>query len=380
MQFATSSLLAPALSLGLSHYLANRLALSSNLSRAAELKATRVLANILYGIALIGVCAGLLAHETVFCVAIAISAPTAVFLLCSSLLRGLNFPKTFATLTVFVQVIALLCLGLTVSVGNNILLGAAVFVGMSAAPLLVVNILARNPRGSATPAEVSRVLTLAATLVPHLVMAVATMLLMRLLVGIALGTAAAANYMFASLLIGGSLTIGASLDAHWSTRAQAATTLSQLSQILERNQARIQTSLLLVSLAATIFILAALNVWLPSSYDRRGVVVTVALGMSAAAFQAAADGRSALLMWLGKTFQISVATAAGGLSTLGLALLVLPLNGWQVAGLCIAAGMAVRAVLATIFSLRTVGFRRFDLYVGIFVALQLSVSAILFFQ
>ncbi|WP_422935379.1 hypothetical protein [Sinomonas sp. P47F7] len=322
---------------------------------------------------------GFMTHESILSVSISISTSTAVFLLCSSLLRGLNFPKTFATVTLYIQVFALLCMGVAAT-EHGLLVGTAVYVGLSAAPVLVVHLLTHTHKSFATKSEVSRVLTLAISLVPHLVMAVATMLLMRVLVGFSLGTAAAANYMFASLLIGGALTVGASLDAHWSTRAQVASTSGLLSQILVRNQARIQVALLLVSLAVTLFIFLALDTWLPSTYDRQGVVGAVAMGLPAAALQAAADGRSALLMWLGRTLQISVATATGGLTTLALALVLLPSYGWQTAGLCITAGMAARAILATLFSFKAAGFRRFDLYVGITLGLQAALGAALFFK
>ena len=49
-----------------------------------------------------------------------------------------------------------------------------------------------------------------------------------IIVGLVAGPVGLAGFQYASLLIGGVTTIGASLDAHWSTRAQAAATSGTL--------------------------------------------------------------------------------------------------------------------------------------------------------
>lgn len=374
MQLAAANLMAPALSLGLGHYLANRLSFMEGRTALAELRAARIVSTSLYALGALGAGYGLVFGGGVACASVALSSATAIYLLSTGVLRGLNKPSLFAALTLFIQVAALLAFGLISSYGG-LALGSASYVLLSAFPMSVTWLHSRT-RGAGVPrSDVSFAVVASARLVPHLVLAVAMLLLMRLLVGMQLGSAAAGNYMFASLLIGGSLTIGASLDAHWSARAQSAQGMRDLVGRLTGNQARIQAMLFTVSLAVLVFLIFALDRWLPPGYERNGLILAVALGMPAATLQAAADGRSALLMWEGRTGRISVSTAVGALVTTGLALVLLPLAGWTIAGLCISLGLLARYLTVWTLCSRREGFAAFNALVMASVFMQIVLAA-----
>ncbi|MEJ8282716.1 hypothetical protein WKI33_02395 [Curtobacterium citreum] len=185
-------------------------------------------------------------------------------------------------------------------------------------------------------------------LVPHLVLAVATLLLARIIVGLVSGPIGLAGFQYASLLIGGVTTIGASLDAHWSVRAQAATSETELRSLLNRNLVRIQAVLVAVAAGVVFFVFALLPFWLPPTYDADAVRGAVLVSLSAGSFQALADNRAAALMWLGRSGAVSAGTSVGVIVASGSCLLLVTAFGWESAGAAIALGTASRALITSL--------------------------------
>lgn len=349
---AVASILAPALCLGSNLYLANRMASGRSSSIATEVRTAIILTASLYSVSLLTSIISLAVPPSDVLISISLSCATSAYLVTSGVMRGIDRPGPFALFVFSVQVLGLLGLGLVTASTGELRGGVLVYVLMIGTPVVVQHAMLKEHMAYVAPWSMMRALTKSASLVPHLVLAVALLMMMRVLVSVRLGSEAAANYMFASLIIGGSITIGASLDAHWSVRAQVSTTAHSLTRLLSRNQNRTQLILLTVSAALALFLTFALDVWLPVGYDRTGMKVAVVCALPAASLQAIADGRAAVLMWLGRPGLVSVGTALGTSVTIALAFLLLPLCGWQVIGLVLPLGLSVRAIMTALFARR----------------------------
>lgn len=348
VHLAIASIAAPALALGSHLYLANRFASLGAQSSAVEARTAITLTSALYLTSAVAICGSFLVPDGGVFLLASLSSASAAYLVTAGVARGVNTPRAFAACALVVQVLGLLGLGIAAAATGDLRNGVLVYVGMIGLPVALQFVLLRKRSGTVRCSLVARTLRAAATLVPHLVLAVALLTMMRVLVAVQLGNEAAANYTFASLIVGGSITIGASLDAHWSIRAQDATSSQALDSRLLKNQKKTQVILLIATAGVVAFLWVGLPLWLPDGYFSRGIIFTVLCALPAASLQALADGRAAVLMWTGRPGLVSAATAAGTTVTIALAYLLLPRLGWPVIGAVLTAGMSVRAITTTL--------------------------------
>ncbi|OIH95734.1 MULTISPECIES: lipopolysaccharide biosynthesis protein [unclassified Curtobacterium] len=346
---AVSSILAPVVTLGTHLHIANRLARDPGRAGGPDGRLVRFLLGTLIVVALVSTAGVLVQHDEPVLRTIAVVAATGCSIIGIGVVRGLDRALSYAVLTLWAQFVALLLLTVVAWASGSLDVALASYaLALVAGTVLVLPLVRRRDPGR-TDEGVTRIGVQSLSLVPHLVLAVATLLLARIIVGFVAGPVGLAGFQYASLLIGGVTTIGASLDAHWSTRAQAAVDERDLRGRLDRNLVRIQLLLLVVALGVVVFVFALLPVWLPPSYDVTTVRAAVIVSLSAGAFQALADNRSAALMWLGRPGFVSVATALGVVAAaVGCVALVLAF-GWVAAGAAIALGTATRAAAITVF-------------------------------
>lgn len=353
MHLAIASIMAPALSLGTHLYLANRLASERDDGIAVEARTAVSLTSVLYLVAILAVFGSLMLTGPGFLISVSLSCASSSYLVTAGVARGVDRPAIFAVFALTVQVVGLFGLGFVTATTDDLRTGVLVYVLTIGIPVAFQYLLLRKQVGPVDSSSVMRILRASASLVPHLVLAVALLTMMRVLVALLLGNQAAANYTFASLIIGGSITIGASLDAHWSVRAQAAPTIHALTLTLSRNQSKTQMLLLVTSVGVALFLFVGLNLWLPAGYDAEGVILAVLCALPAASLQALADGRAAVLMWMDRPGLVSASTAIGTSVTIVLAYFLLPEFGWPVIGMVLTVGLSVRA-LATAWCARIV--------------------------
>lgn len=349
LHLAIASIAAPALALGSHLYLANRFASLDPQASTVEARTAIIFTSALYMISALAICGSFLFPDSGVLLLVSLSSASAAYLVTAGVARGVDTPRRFATCALVVQVLGLLGLGIVVAATADLRNGVVVYVGMIGLPVALQFVLLRKRSSGAVKGSLmARTLRAASTLVPHLVLAVALLTAMRVLVALQLGNEAAANYTFASLIIGGSITIGASLDAHWSIRAQEASSSQTLDTRLLKNQKKTQVILLVTTVGIVTFLSVGLPLWLPDGYQSRGIILTVLCALPAASMQALADGRAAVLMWMGRPGLVSAATAAGTTVAIALAYLLLPKFGWPVIGTVLTAGMAVRAITTTL--------------------------------
>lgn len=353
VHLAIASIAAPALALGTHLYLANRFAAAKAQRSNVEARTALLLTSVLYLVAVLTICGSFVVVDAGVLLPVSLSFASAAYLVTAGVARGVDRPAIFAASGLAVQVLGLLGLGLAAAATDDFRRGVLAYVIMIGVPVAWQFVLLRNQMGIVPWSLVARTLRASSSLVPHLVLAVALLTMMRVLVAIQLGNEAAANYTFASLIIGGSITIGASLDAHWSVRAQAAPSSRTLNSELLRNQNRTQMLLLMTSTGVLFFLSVGLPLWLPAGYDSRGIVLAVLCALPAASLQAVADGRAAVLMWMDRSGLVSASTAVGTFVTFALAYLLLPEFGWPVIGIVLTTGLSVRA-LATTWSVHVV--------------------------
>ncbi|WP_426996760.1 hypothetical protein [Pseudarthrobacter sp. N5] len=308
-----------------------------------EAQTAVILASALYATAVIFACGSFLAGPAEIQASIALSCALGAYLVTTGVARGINRPVTFAASMFLVQVCGLVALGMTTAVHQSLREGMLVYILIIGIPVCTLYWVLRNSLTRVTWHGIFGVLRKSSGLVPHLVLAVAMLMMIRILVSIRLGNDAVANYTFASLVIGGSITIAASLDAHWSVRAQASKSIDILQSALRRNQTKTQLLLMITSIGIALFLLLILDPWLPGGYDRNAVITAVLFALPGASLQAVADGRAAVLMWINRPALISVSTALGTFSTMLLAYYLMPIYGWPSVGLCLTTGLAVRA-------------------------------------
>lgn len=348
LNLAIASIAAPALALGSHLYLANRFASLRAQPSAVEARTAIALTSALYLTSAVAIGGSFLLPENGVFLLVSLSSASAAYLVTAGVARGVDTPGTFAMCALVVQVLGLLGLGIAAAATGDLRSGVLVYVGTIGLPVVLQFVLLRKRSGTVRCSLVARTLRAASTLVPHLVLAVALLTMMRVLVAVQLGNEAAANYTFASLIVGGSITIGASLDAHWSIRAQDASSSQDLDSRLLKNQKKTQVILLITTAGVVTFLWVGLPLWLPEGYFSRGIILTVLCALPAASLQALADGRAAVLMWTGRPGLVSAATAAGTTVTVALTYLLLPKFGWPVIGAVLTAGMAVRALTTTL--------------------------------
>lgn len=348
---AIASIAAPALAVGTHLYLANKISSGHSLCSPAEARTAVYLTSVLYLIGILASSGSYLVTEPGILLPAALSFATAAYLVTAGVMRGIDRPTVFALSVLAVQVLGLLGLGLAVSMTEDLRAGVSFYVAMIAVPVTLQFALLGDRQRTVPWILVLRTLAASSKLVPHLVLAVALLTMMRVLVALQLGDEAAANYTFAALIIGGSITIGASLDAHWSVRSQSASSDAALDSILRRNQIKTQVILLVASVAVACFLYIGLPIWLPRGYDSQGILLTVLCALPAASLQAIADGRAAVLMWKDRAGLVSASTALGTGVTILLSYLLLPIFGWQAIGFALTTGMALRT-LSTALSVR----------------------------
>ncbi|GAP60602.1 hypothetical protein AHiyo1_41620 [Arthrobacter sp. Hiyo1] len=350
LQLAISSIASPALCLGTNLYLANRLSAGPESDRRSEAKTALWVTGVLYGLSGLLAFSSLFLDAWLFLIPFALSCANAAYLVTSGVMRGIDQPVPYSIVTFVVQIFGLFSLGFLASISHRLQIAVLAYVGVITIPVLWQYCLLRKKTLHTEIRSIVPVLRASASLVPHLVLAVALLMMMRILVSLKVNNEAVANYTFAALIIGGTLTVAASLDAHWSIRAQASPSLASLTGVLRRNQTRIQTILLFMSGGIVLFLFLGLRVWLPPGYDAKHLVLTVLLALPAAAMQALADGRSAVLMYFNKAGRVSIATMVGAVTTLIMAYTLLPIYSWPVAGLCVTAGMFSRMVAVNVFA------------------------------
>lgn len=377
LALAVSSIASPALAGGLHLLLANRLASSRSQFTLTDARVAKYATSLLFVLAILTSAASQIFDIQSILPGLALSCATGTYLLASGIMRGANKPITFAFITVATQILGLLVLGFVAAFSKSLITGITAYIPVVSISLFAVHIILRRWSFTAAPAALGRVIADGFRLVPHLVLAVALLMIMRVLVNYLFGHAALAEYTFASLVIGGMLTAASSLDAHWSVRAQHAGTEPGLTLLLRRNQTRIQGSLALLSILVVCFVYFYLPVWLPANYNNSLVAMTVFLAIPAASFQAYADGRSALFMWKNRPGLISMSTAIGTSVAIILALFLLPNFGWVLAGACITAGAVVRAIFAEGMARRIGSHRRRSAGVVLFLTFQLLLTLIL---
>ncbi len=349
---AVASILAPVLCLGSHLYLTNRIASRKDVGIAIEARAAVALTMTLYLISIITVLISFIVESPDALISVSLSCGLSAYLVTSGVMRGVNRPRAFALFVFTVQVLGLLGLGLATASTEELRSGVFLYVLIIGMPVFSQYSILKEHLVSVEPRSVMRALGKSASLIPHLVLAVALLMMMRVLVSVQLGDQAAANYTFASLIIGGSITVGASLDAHWSVRAQASKTTYSLARLLSRNQNKTQMLLLVVSAGLVLFLLFGLNLWLPIGYDSSGLKIAVICALPAASLQAIADGRAAVLMWMNRPGLVSVGTAMGTSVAIGLAFLLLPEFGWQVIGLVLTSGLSIRTLVTALSARR----------------------------
>lgn len=379
LQLAMASIIAPALSLGTHLYLANKIASAKGVDSPVEARTAISLTSVLYIVALVAISASFISSGVGILLPVSLACASSAYLVTAGVTRGLNRPAIFAIFALTVQVLGLLGLGFVTAITEDIRSGALIYVLLIGVPVVSQYLLMRKQLGGAKWWSVSQTLRASAKLVPHLVLAVALLTMMRVLVANQLGNEAAANYTFASLIIGGSITIGSSLDAHWSVRAQAARSIHDLTITLGRNQGKTQMLLLMTSVCVALFSFVGLDFWLPAGYDSHGVVVAVICALPAASLQAIADGRAAVLMWMDRPGLVSASTAAGTSATIAIAYFLLPVFGWAIIGLVLTVGLSVRA-LATAWSARMVSPQsRVGSRNVVMLSIQLITALVIFF-
>lgn len=345
---AVSSILAPVVTLGTHLHVANRLAREPRRAGGADGRLVRFLLVVLVAVAVASVIGLAVAHESSVLRVSAVVAATGCSILGLGVIRGLNRAGLYAAVTIWSQFLSLLLLSVVAGISGSLDAGLSVYVvALVLGTVVVVPLVNRRPDVD-TQGRPLRIGLQALGLVPHLVLAVATLLLARIIVGLVSGPIGLAGFQYASLLIGGVTTIGASLDAHWSVRAQAATSETELRSLLNRNLVRIQAVLVAVAAGVVFFVFALLPFWLPPTYDADAVRGAVLVSLSAGSFQALADNRAAALMWLGRSGAVSAGTSVGVIVASGSCLLLVTAFGWEAAGAAIALGTASRALITSV--------------------------------
>lgn len=348
LQLAISSVLAPGLCLGASLYLANRLSTDPDANHSAEKKTAVCLSAVLFTLAILVSCVALAWGPANILLPLSLSSVNAAYLITSGVMRGLDRPAEFAAHTFLVQIAGLLTLGTVAKLTNSLQTAVLAYSIVISVPVISQYFMLRKVSKKTKLKATIPVMRKSLGLVPHLVLAVALLMMMRIIVSFLLGNVAVANYTFAALIIGGTLTIAASLDAHWSVRAQSSSSIDTLVIQLRNNQTKIHSILLVICTLVVVFLFFGLDLWLPPAYENAPVVWAVILALPAAPMQAIADGRAAILLYLDRSRAVSAATALGAAVTFICAIVVLPFFGWPAAGVCITAGMLAR-MLATIF-------------------------------
>lgn len=349
---AIVSICAPVITFGLHLHLANRLARNPNRSAGSDGAVGAYWGRGLLGLAALGVIGMLIWPGNPVWQLTGITAATGATMIVLGVNRGLNRPWTYAMLTVGAQFLALL--GLTLGgVATGSLQKALVAYVLLLMATAGIGLALRREKLETSRSDRLHVLAGSFRLVPHLVLAVATLLLTRLVVGAIQGPSSLAAFQYAALIIGGLTTVGASLDAHWSVRAQETSSPSELTTVLARNLRLMLLAGLLLIATVVVFSSTLLAVWLPPGYAVGAVRNAVFLSLTAGIFQALADNRSAGLMWHGRGGVVSVCTALGVAVTLGTSVLLVEVFGWQGAGLAIALGTATRAAALLIAVQRT---------------------------
>lgn len=373
---AMASIAAPALCLGLNLYVANRLSNEPGRAGLIEGKLSHAITKILIVSGVLACLVGMLADSVGFSVA-GIALGSGAFLLVSGTLRGLNRAWSFGSYTFLIQVLALLALGLLFAATGGLAVPALSYVLIIGTGALFSYLAVGRASRMAEWSGAIVLLRSALRLVPHLILAVALLMAMRILVAGEAGQQALAGYQYASLLIGGVVTVAASLDAHWSIRAQRAESLDALLAILERNQLWIQLCSIVSMVLVVIFSFGVLSVWLPPGYPEEAIRITVLLAIPAGALQAYADGRSAVVMWAGRNGGVSISTTLGVVSALGIAAVLIPLWGWTVCGAAISVGALIRAIAICLFSRPLASRATFSLMPTALAMVQLVVSVAL---
>lgn len=342
---AFSSIIAPALGLGLHLFLANKLAGNESGRTGLAGKIGFAVSSALYTMAVLSsVLAFAVPQAGPGWIIVALSFGSAAFLLTSGMVRGLDAPYVFSAFTLVVQIGGLAVLGVVSGAKRDLAVGVVWYIAIIGLGLIAQYFMVWRTSDHKSWAGGGRLIGNAVRLVPHLVLAVASLMMMRILVGFQSGAESLASYHYASLLIGGTVTVAASLDAHWSVRAQSASSMAAVQSLLERNQLRIQLSLVFATTGVLLFCGLALPLWLPPGYDSRPIALTVILALPAAALQAYADGRAALAMWMNRNGLVSSSTAIGVIVSLGVAVVLIPVLGWPVVGVAITIGALLRAI------------------------------------
>ncbi|WP_144757205.1 lipopolysaccharide biosynthesis protein [Curtobacterium pusillum] len=345
---AFSSILAPVVTLGAHLHVANRLAREPMRAGAADGRLVRFLLVVLIAVAVVSVVGLAVTNGSPVLRVSAVVAATGCSILGLGVVRGLNRAGLYAAVTIWSQFLALLLLSAVAGITGSLDAGLTVYVVALILGATVVAPLVKHQPDAGVSESPRQIGFQSVGLVPHLVLAVATLLLARIIVGLVTGPVGLAGFQYASLLIGGVTTIGASLDAHWSTRAQVAASVTELRSLLNRNLVRIQVVLVAVAIGVVVFIFVLLPLWLPPSYDASAVRLAVLVSLSAGSFQALADNRAAALMWLGRSGAVSAGTTVGVVIASVSCFLLVTAFGWEAAGAAIALGTASRALVTSV--------------------------------
>lgn len=346
---AVASIAAPACTFGVHQHVPNLIARHGSRTKAVrELAISRVAALLWTVVSLLAAAVSGVSGSPAAATA-AVVAAAASSIIVAGTARGAADPCWYAIATVVVQIGGLLALGLTFAETRSLSLATVAYASVLAVPAFVQALRYSGPLRVPRP-FLHGVLQSSLGLVPHLVLAVALMMAMRLLVQVERGNAALGHYQYAALLIGAVTTLASSLDAQWSTAAQGMGTAAGVDQYLRRKQQHLQAFLLATCALVALFGMVALPLWLPEGYDVRPIRVALACALPAAALQAVADMLSARAMWAGQNRVVSGATAISVAIALVFAAFAIESVGWEMAGLAITVGAGSRTFALAVLS------------------------------
>lgn len=237
---------------------------------------------------------------------------TSAALIASAALRGVDAPRSFALHALISQSGALACLGLLSVTGVG--LDRALLVTASALLVPSLAVALYVARWDHLLESLRRAAKFSVPLVPHLVLAVGLVQVIKLLV-VAVGSSQdVAAFQFAALVAGGATTVVQGFSSHLTTDALRAHGGAEFDAALQRAH----ESLYLLSgagLAAMgLFVWTLLPAWLPDQVDQQAVVIGLALMAPSVLLQVIGDVGSAGLMKVARTSLVSLATGIGALA------------------------------------------------------------------
>lgn len=336
---AAAALVSPAVTLGTHAYVLRFLVHGSATERNRAICLAWVALAVFVGVATVGAIVTLWLGTTML---IGWATAQGLALIAGALVRGVDRPSLFAVHALVSQagsigVVALL-LWASADARQAMAGGVAMILGSSA--LAIIGSVPRPEKA----VDLRPALRFAIPLVPHLVLAVGSIQLIRLFIASFGSAQEAANFHYSALLAGAGLTTIQALSAHLTTDALRAEDVQFLTE-LSHATGRLYLVVNIFLAGLGIFAWTFLEIWLPDFLDVDIVTLCAAIMAVAVFAQVRGDIAMAALMRASRTGAVSAGTALGmlaGAATFFLLFLV-PIDLALVGAVSVLMAVGVRA-------------------------------------